>query len=120
MAETFEQDEFPTLSIRSGVLGAVERKVNPMAPVYFIDIFGWIGSVAVIVAYALISSSKVNSRSRLYQVLNLLGSLCLIVNTAYYHAFPSTVVNFVWLVIAASTLARIVRSADEETTQPQT
>ena len=78
-----------------------------MAAVFFIDIFGWIGSVAVIAAYALISLNKVSGRSRLYQVLNLFGSLCLVVNTAYYHAYPSTFVNLVWLVIAASALVRI-------------
>ena len=81
-----------------------------MALIYFINIFGWIGSVAVISAYGLISANKVNSMSRVYQLLNLLGSVFLVVNTAYYHAFPSTVVNLVWLVIAASTLVRIVRS----------
>ncbi len=93
------------------------RKVGSMAPVYLIDIFGWLGSVAVIAAYALISSNKVGSRSRLYQVLNLFGSICLVVNTAYYHAFPSTVVNLVWLAIAAFTLVRIGRSANREPTQ---
>lgn len=82
-----------------------------MAAVYFVDIFGWIGSVAVVVAYALISLNKVNGRSRLYQVLNLFGSLCLVVNTAYYHAYPSTFVNLVWLMIAASALVRIALPA---------
>ena len=88
-----------------------------MAPVYLIDIFGWLGSVAVITAYALISSNKVNSRSRAYQALNLFGSLCLVVNTAYYRAFPSTVVNLVWLAIAAFTLVRILRSGNHKRAQ---
>lgn len=89
-----------------------------MKPVYLIDIFGWIGSVAVVIAYALISLNKVDSRSRVYQVLNLIGSLCLVVNTAYYHAYPSTFVNFVWMLIAATAIVRIVRSLDRGATQP--
>ena len=88
-----------------------------MVALYLIDIFGWLGSVAVISAYGLISASKVNGRSKIYQVLNLFGSLCLAVNTAYYHAFPSTVVNLVWLAIAAFTIFRVLRSANQKTAE---
>lgn len=87
-----------------------------MTVVSYVDILGWIGSAAVISAYALISLNKLNSRSRVYQVLNLAGSLCLVVNTAYYRAYPSTLVNVVWLVIAGLALIRIVRALDREAT----
>jgi phosphoglycerol transferase MdoB-like AlkP superfamily enzyme len=75
-----------------------------------IEIIGWVGSAAVIVAYALISAKKIPATSRLYQLLNLIGSICLIVNTGYYRAYPSTFVNAVWSVIAAFALVRIVSS----------
>lgn len=75
----------------------------------FIEIFGWLGSAAVILAYALISTSRVQNNSRLYQLLNLGGSICLIANTGYYHAYPSTVVNAVWSLIAVFALVRIVK-----------
>ena len=87
-----------------------------MALTSYINIVGWIGSAAVVSAYALISLNKLNSRSRAYQVLNLVGSLGLVVNTAYYRAYPSTFVNIVWLVIAALALVRIVRALDQRTT----
>jgi hypothetical protein len=87
-----------------------------MSPTSYIDIVGWIGSAAVVSAYALISLDKVNSRSRVYQVLNLVGSLGLVVNTYYYRAYPSTFVNIVWLVIAALALIRIVSAVDQRTT----
>jgi len=87
-----------------------------MVPTSYIDIVGWIGSVAVVFAYALISLNKLNSRSRVYQVLNLVGSLGLVVNTAYYRAYPSTFVNIVWLVIASLALVRIVSAVDQRTT----
>jgi drug/metabolite transporter (DMT)-like permease len=88
-----------------------------MAPTSYIDIVGWIGSAAVVCAYALISLDKLNSRSRVYQVLNLVGSLGLVVNTAYYRAYPSTFVNIVWLVIAGLALVRIA-SAVRSTENP--
>lgn len=92
------------------------ERLVPMAVVSYVNILGWIGSAAVISAYALISLNKLNSRSGVYQVLNLAGSLCLVVNTAYYRAYPSTLVNIVWLVIAGLALIRIVRALDREAT----
>jgi hypothetical protein len=86
-----------------------------MAPTSYIDIVGWIGSAAVVSAYALISLNKLNGRSRVYQALNLVGSLGLVVNTAYYRAYPSTFVNIVWLVIAAFALVRIVNAVKQRT-----
>jgi len=87
-----------------------------MAPTSCIDIVGWISSAAVVSAYALISLNKLNSRSRVYQVLNLVGSLGLVVNTAYHRAYPSTFVNIVWFGIAALALVRIVSAVDQRTT----
>ena len=86
-----------------------------MTSASYIDIFGWIGSAAVVTAYALISLNKLNSKSRVYQLLNLVGSVCLVVNTAYYRAYPSTFVNIVWLVIAASALVRIGMTLGQRT-----
>ena len=92
----------------------IDERSAWMAPTSYIDIVGWIGSAAVVCAYALISLNTLNSRSRVYQALNLVGSLGLVINTAYHRAYPSTFVNIVWLVIAVLTLIRIfsVRSTD--------
>ncbi|HEY6243973.1 MAG TPA: hypothetical protein VIX17_08510 [Pyrinomonadaceae bacterium] len=74
-----------------------------------INIVGWSGSVAVVAAYSLISLQKLRSDSKVYQWLNLIGSVGLAINTAYFRAYPSTVVNVVWLLIACSALVRIWR-----------
>jgi len=79
----------------------------------FVDVIGWIGSVEVILAYALISSEKVDSKSALYQFLNLTGAVFLIVNTIYYGAYPSTAINIVWVVIAIVALWRIFFSSSK-------
>ena len=73
----------------------------------WIDILGWIGSVEVILAYALISNGKVHGKSVSYQLLNLTGSIFLIANTIYYHAYPSTAINGVWMVVAIVALAKV-------------
>ena len=69
-----------------------------------IDIIGWIGSVEGILAYMLISWNKVNGKSKMYQWLNLSGAVFLIANTVYYGAFPSAIINVVWVVVAISSL----------------
>lgn len=77
---------------------------------FFIDLIGWIGSVEVILAYGLNSYQKIKSDSLLFQVLNLSGGLFLIANTVYYGAFPSAVINVVWVGIAIPSIYRIVKA----------
>lgn len=68
------------------------------------------GSVFVLLAYGLLSAHKLTAKSKLYQGLNIAGSICLIINTVVYHAYPSTFVNIVWLGIAAFALFNIYKS----------
>jgi len=65
-----------------------------------IDILGWIGAVALLGAYGLVSTKKWPGDSLRYQSLNVLGAILLIINSAYYGAIPSVVVNVVWVSIA--------------------
>lgn len=78
----------------------------------FIDIIGWVGSVEVILAYALISYHKITAKSLSYQLLNLTGGAFLIVNTVYYGAYPSTAINVVWLIIATAAIYNIFKSKE--------
>jgi len=71
-----------------------------------IDIIGWVGSVMVVIAYALNMYKRLASDSREYYLLNIVGSACLIVNTIYHHAIPSAVVNIIWVLIALAALIR--------------
>jgi len=65
-----------------------------------IEILGWMGSVMVILAYALNIYKRLTSDSVLYYFLNIAGSSLLIINTLYHHAIPSMMVNVVWVLIA--------------------
>ena len=73
----------------------------------WVDIVGWIGSAALITAFVLNSAGRITAQTLLYQGLNVLGGVALIVNTYYYGAYPSTVVNVVWLFIAGYYLMRM-------------
>ena len=77
-----------------------------------IDLLGWGGAAAVLIAYAMVSAGRLSGRSGVYQLLNAGGSTLLMINTYYYRAYPSTFVNVLWLGIAIYALAR-VRKARE-------
>ena len=77
----------------------------------WIDIIGWLGALSVLIAYAMVSTRKWEGDSRQYQGLNLLGGICLIVNTIYFGAYPSSFVNFVWVGIAIFSLTRVRSSS---------
>jgi len=68
--------------------------------ILLIEILGWIGAIAVLLAFYLINSGKVTNAAKSYQWLNLIGAVFLIVNTMYLKAYPSAFVNVVWLIIA--------------------
>ena len=71
------------------------------------NIFGWIGAVCILGAYALNSFEIVSSVSSIYQILNLIGSIGIVI-TAYHHRDnPAMALNIVWAVIAIISLFRI-------------
>ena len=74
----------------------------------WIDILGWIGAIALLVAYALISAKRVEGDSTGYQLLNLVGSFLLILNTLYYGAYPSSFLNLFWIAVALYALRKVI------------
>ena len=85
----------------------------------WIDVIGWLGSAALIAAFVLNSAGRITAQTLLYQGLNVFGGIALIINTYYYGAYPSTVVNVVWLIIAGYYLSKMRRASgvDQRTTQ---
>jgi len=65
-----------------------------------IDIVGWVGAVALLTAYIFVSTRRMEGDSASYQLLNLGGSGFLMVNSFFYGAYPSSIVNIVWISIA--------------------
>jgi hypothetical protein len=71
-----------------------------------LDVAGWAGVAALLAAYVLVSTKRLEGSSAAYQFLNLIGAALLIANSFYYGAYPSVGVNVVWIGIAIYALAR--------------
>lgn len=76
----------------------------------FVETIGWIASILIVGAFALNSFGKIPATSKLYQLANLVGGIFFIVNTVYHKAYPSAVVNVVWVIIAVSALVKLKKS----------
>jgi len=71
-----------------------------------VDVLGWVGTVLYLIAYALVSVKKVEGDSFLYQGLNIVAGILLVINTFYWRAYPSLGLNAAWIGIALFTLGR--------------
>ncbi|GII90094.1 CBU_0592 family membrane protein [Sinosporangium siamense] len=73
-----------------------------------IDIIGWVGAGLMLIAYGLVSASKLRGDGLTYQTMNLIGAVALMINTAYLSAWPSATLNLVWMGIGAVTVGKLV------------
>jgi hypothetical protein len=69
------------------------------------DAIGWVGALALLIAYALVSSKRLEGDSAAFQLLNISGSILLAANTIFYGSYPSTFVNLIWAGIAVISIA---------------
>jgi hypothetical protein len=72
---------------------------------FVVELIGWAGAVAVLVAYGLVSTDRVSSRSWGYHLLNIGGAVGLVINSSWNGAIPSAVVNLIWIGIGVYALA---------------
>ncbi|MGC8750486.1 MULTISPECIES: CBU_0592 family membrane protein [Hydrotalea] len=71
-----------------------------------VEIIGWIGALLLLGSYYLNMSGKLSAKAPLYIWSNLIGGLCFIINSSYHHAFPSVMVNIIWIGIAIGALIK--------------
>ena len=81
-----------------------------MTTTFLIDILGWIGAILLLYAYMQVSAGRWTGQSRVFQLLNVGGSILFIINSGYHGAYPSVFVNVVWSAVALRTLVRISRA----------
>lgn len=74
-----------------------------------IEVIGWIGAILILLAYFLLTHRDLTSRSKLYQWLNLIGSLFVGLNAIFNRAYPSFAINLFWLLIAIYGLSKAFR-----------
>jgi len=77
-----------------------------MSPKFLIDILGWTGSILYLLAYALVSTKKTEGISLLYQGMNILAGVLLLIYTLYLGAYATTGLNIVWVAIGLFILGR--------------
>ncbi len=71
-----------------------------------IEIFGWYGAAAIIVAYGLSSFLILSPDSFWYQFLNLTGALGIVAVSFYKKTYQPGVLNSVWAIIALIALVK--------------
>ena len=69
-----------------------------------IEAAGWIGAGLILGSYILVSTGRLEGRSRTFQWMNIVGAAGFVVNSGWHGAIPSTVLNLVWLGVGLATL----------------
>ena len=72
----------------------------------FIQILGWTGSILFLLSYALVSLKKTAGDSVLYQGMNIVAGVFLVIYTFSLEAYATTGLNAVWVAIGLFTLGR--------------
>jgi hypothetical protein len=78
---------------------------------YDFSIIGWLGAVAFIVAYLLLSLQVLSAERVLYHILNAVGGLCLVINSIFLDDAPNFFVNLIWAAIALFAVYRIQKTS---------
>jgi hypothetical protein len=76
------------------------------ATVIVVNVVGWIGMACLIGAYVLVTIGRISGPGLSFQLMNLVGGGFLMVNSAYYGAWPSAALNVVWVIIGTVGLVR--------------
>lgn len=84
------------------------KKKSAAKPNIFIEIFGWYGAIAIITAYALVSFEVIIPESLTYQLLNLTGSVGILLSALQKKDYQPVFLNIVWILIAITATAMIM------------
>jgi hypothetical protein len=71
---------------------------------------GWLGVVLCTVGYLLLSMKVIKAESRSFQLLNILGGLCLVTTAVESNDMPNAVANLLWMFIGVYALGRQLRT----------
>jgi hypothetical protein len=73
----------------------------------FMEVVGWIGAVLILGGYALLTAGKVTAKSVSYQAMNVVGAAGFIANGVWHKAWPSAILNIIWVGIGVVALVSI-------------
>ncbi len=73
-----------------------------------VEILGWYGLIAIVIAYGTVSLNLASPNSYAYQFLNLSGAVGLGLIAFVKKAYQNGVLNVVWAAIAVVALIRLI------------
>ena len=73
----------------------------------WMEVVGWIGAVLILAAYFLLTAGKLTAREPAYQWMNVVGAAGFIANSGWNGAWPSAILNVIWVGIGIVALVRI-------------
>ena len=73
----------------------------------FMEAVGWIGAVLILAGYGLLTAGKVTAKSASYQWMNVVGAAGFIANSSWNGAWPSAILNIIWVGIGVVALLRM-------------
>ncbi|MHB1064251.1 MAG: CBU_0592 family membrane protein [Georgenia sp.] len=76
-----------------------------------ITITGWVGALASVSAYAMVTQGRIAPNSMVFQGLNIGGAAALAVSASANGAWPSAVVNIIWIAIGVQAVLTLKRAA---------
>lgn len=74
-----------------------------------IEFFGWYGTFAIVLAYALVSFSLMSAHAIWFQLLNITGAVGVGCVSFYKKAYQPGVLNIIWGLIALIAIINILR-----------
>lgn len=80
-----------------------------MPSTLWIHALGTVGAVMLLLSYFLVSQKRLQGDSMTFQLLNIVGSVLLAINTGFFHAWPSMVLNIVWVAVGVSVIRKVKR-----------
>jgi hypothetical protein len=72
------------------------------------EIAGWYGTVAIVLAYFLVSFNALSAHGAIYQLLNLSGAAGIVAISVVKRVRQSIFLNLFWSVIALAALIKLV------------
>ena len=80
-----------------------------------VEVPGWTGAALFLLSYVLVSTGRIEGRSRTYQWLNVAGAAGFVINSGWNGAYPSAAVNVIWAMIGWGTLWQLAHKKDSST-----
>lgn len=74
-----------------------------------VNILGWYGALAIVLAYILVSFSFILPNSFLFQILNGTGAVGIVIISLYKKAYQPAVLNIIWTLVALIAIVNMLK-----------